>query len=150
MRSRVRCPPLASLFLPLIATFGCRGAQGDCRPTFEYRINIDVSKAPRAACQVELRAGTVVASYAFEPLPEPYLSPCSYQHAQPACTPVDGSPQPSWCEGTVCSIVINFSPDIARDLSTFMGAESFRMLVTCGGEVLQDTTVQPVRQVCYA
>ena len=150
MRSRVRFLPLVSLFLPLLAAFGCRGGQGDCRPTFEYRINIDVSKAPRAACQVELRAGTVVASYTFETLPEPYLSPCSYQHDQPDCTPADGSPQPSWCDASVCSININFSPEVARDLSTFMGAESFTMRVTCGGQIVADMTVQPVRQICYA
>ena len=148
-RSTVRVRILLSLSLPLIAAAGCHGGQGECRPTFEYRINVDVSKAPRAACQVELRAGTAVASYAFETLPEPYMSPCSYQQAQPPCTPADGSPQPSWCAGSVCSIAIDFKPEIARDLSTFMGAESFRMVVTCGGEVVADTMIQPVRQQCY-
>lgn len=149
-RPTVRVRLSMSLLLPLIAAAGCSGGQGECRPTFEYRINVDVSKAPRATCQVELRAGTTVASYAFETLPEQYMEACSYQHAQPQCTPADGSPQPSWCDASVCSIVINFNSEIARGLSTFMGAESFRMLVTCGGEVVADTTVQPVRQICYA
>jgi hypothetical protein len=138
----------ALLLLPLVAVVGCSGAPVACWPTFEYRIMADVSTAPRAACQVDFRAGTTIASYAFQTLPEPYLEPCFEQHAQPACTPLDGSPQPSWCEASVCWINFIFSSDVARDLSSFMGADSFRMQVTCGGQAVQDTTVQPVRQTC--
>ena len=138
----------AVLSLPLVAAFGCSGGPIACWPTFEYRITIDVSTAPRSPCQVEFRAGTTVASYAFEMLPEPYLQqPCFEQHAQPPCTPLAGSPQPSWCEASVCSINIIFSPEVARNLSTFMGADSFRMQVTCGGQAVQDTAIQPVRQI---
>jgi hypothetical protein len=141
---------LAVFSLPLVPAFGCSGAPGACWDTFEYRIMVDVTTVPRAPCQVDFVAGAAIASYTFETLPEPYLEPCFEQHAQPACTPLNGSPQPSWCEASVCWINMTFIPEVSRDLSTFMGADSFRMQVTCGDQAVQDTTVQPIRQTCGA
>jgi hypothetical protein len=145
---RARARWLASLVLAVVGASGCSGGGVACADTFQYRIIVDVMTAPRGPCQVDFISETKVASYAFQMLPEPYPPPCSYEDAQPPCTPLDGSPQPSGCGASACSINIDFRPDIARDLSTFMGADSFRMQVTCGGQVVQGTTVQPVTQIC--
>src|SRR5215471_7652467 len=128
MRAAVRCLP----FLPaLIAGSGCSGGGITCRPTFEYRISVDVSTVARVSCQVDFQAGMITASYAFQPLPPQYLQPCFEQKAQPACEPLAGSPQPTWCEASVCSIDITFNADVAHNLSAFMGADSFTMQATC-------------------
>ena len=144
----------ASRFLPffavLVAGLGCSGGQGECHPTFQYFISIDVSTAPRAPCQVDFRAGTVTASYTFDTLPDPYVDACSEQHAQPPCTPLDGSPQPTFCEASPCWLTITFYPGVARDLSAFMGADSFTAETSCGGQVSPTISVRPITQACGA